>query len=658
MKMIPRILAIALYATSLLTSARAASTPVSGLPAASSVTSANLTIVVDTSEPNPALQTKKATINQLVDGLPAASAGAKGTMSAADKTKLDASTASATVSTLAARDSSGNTAFNLVTMAQGTVTNPPLNANDIANKGYVDSAAAGLSVKAPCKAATTANVTLAGGTPTVVDGITLLVNDRVLVWNQTDAKENGLYYVSVLGSGANGTWVRTTDADTGAELVTGSYTFVTQGTVSGNSSYVMTTAGTIVIGTSNIVWTLYTQVTNILAANIIGQLISSQIADAAISTAKFASGITPVEVLGTLPTSSNFAGRTVFLTSDAKLYRYDGAAFISTTAAGDVTGQITTTQITDSSVTTAKVAAGAITATQIAADTITAGQIAAGAVNTSELAANAVTAAKILAGSITTTQIAASTILGGNIAAGTITASNLSVSTLSAITANLGTITAGTITGVSITTTTGAIGGFTLGSNSFSSGSGVNSVLLESTLIGPTFRLGASSGTAALIGSAGNFQVRNNSGTSALTLDGTGGSGLLTIRNSSGTITLTLTGSSGNVSATTGTFSGAVSMGALTATTGSFSSTVGMTALTATTGTFSGAVSASSYGAVSATTGSFSSNITAGARIQPSSGTWTPSLFDSAHDIQYQWDGSDLKVRIDNSVVLTVSTTP
>jgi hypothetical protein len=594
MKTIPRILALALYALSLLTTAHAASTPVSGLPAASSVSSTNLTIVVDTTESNPSLQTKKATINQLVDGLPAASAGAKGTMSAADKTKLDGSTASATASTLVSRDSSANTAFNLVTMVQGTVTNPPLNANDIANKGYVDSAAAGLSVKAPCKAATTANVTLAGGAPTVVDGITLLVNDRVLVWNQTDAKENGLYYVSVLGSGANGTWVRTTDADTGAELVTGSYTFVTQGTVSGNSSYVMTTAGTIVIGTSNIVWTLYTQVTNILAANIIGQLISSQIADAAISTAKFASGITPVEVLGTLPVSSNFAGRTVFLTSDAKLYRYDGASFISTTAAADVTGQITTTQITDSSVTTAKVAAnaitaakiaaGTITANEIAADTITAGQIAAGAINTSELAASAVTAAKILSGSITTTQIAASTILGGNIAAGTITASNLSVSTLSAITANLGTVTAGTISGVSITTTSGAIAGFTLASNSFSSGSGVNSVLLESTLIGPTFRLGASSATAAVVATAGNLQLRNNSGGTAVTLDGTGGSGLITARNSGASVTITLTGSSGNVSATTGTFSGAVSAssyGAVSATTGVFSSTVSTGDLTA-----------------------------------------------------------------------------
>ncbi len=61
------------------------------------------------------------------------------------------------------------------------------------------------------------------------------------------------------------------------------------------------------------------------------------------------------------------------------------------------------------------------------------------------------------------------------------------------------------------------------------------------------------------------------------------------------------------LTATTGTFSGAVSMTALTATTGTFSGAVSMTALTATTGTFSGAVSMT---ALTATTGGFSGIIT------------------------------------------------
>lgn len=605
----------------------ASATPISGLPAASSVGATNLTIVVDLSEPNPNLQTKKANVSQLVDGLPAASSGAKGTMSAADKIKLDAATNSATVSTLVMRDSSGNSAFNNITVVQGTVTNPPLNANDIANKGYVDSAAAGLSVKAPCKAATTANVTLAGGAPTVVDGVTLIANDRVLVWNQTDPKENGLYYVSVLGTGANGTWLRTTDADTGAELVTGSYTFVLGGTISGNSSYVMTTAGTIVIGTSNIVWTLYTQVTNILAANIIGQLVSSQIADAAITTAKFASGITPVEILGTLPVSSNFAGRSVFLTSDSKLYRYNGSSFIASVATTDLSGTIITTQIADNSISTpklqansitaAKIATNTITANEIAADTITAGQIAAGAVNTSELAASAVTAAKILAGSITTTQIAASTILGANIAAGTITASNLSVSTLSAISANLGTITAGTLSAVTITsatlnTPTGNIGGFTIGLTGLSSTTGNyhQSFLAASGGVPPEFTL-------------------QYSGANFASLTETTAGGLLQIGKAGKPTNIQLTGETGVISV------------------GGSSGTSGTLNLYNTSGTAKVAITGSD-GVVTSTE-----------LISNGGDGFTPHMRDDVggHTLSFQWDGSNLKVKIDGSV-LTVTTTP
>lgn len=47
-----------------------------------------------------------------------------------------------------------------------------------------------------------------------IDGVQLATNDRVLIKNQADAKENGIYKVN-----ASGAPTRTTDADTGAELV-------------------------------------------------------------------------------------------------------------------------------------------------------------------------------------------------------------------------------------------------------------------------------------------------------------------------------------------------------------------------------------------------------------------------------------------------------
>jgi hypothetical protein len=50
--------------------------------------------------------------------------------------------------------------------------------------------------------------------------------------------------------------------------------------------------------------------------------LADQIADDIITTAAFAQGITPVEVVDVLPSTNNFAGRTVVLTTDNKLYRY------------------------------------------------------------------------------------------------------------------------------------------------------------------------------------------------------------------------------------------------------------------------------------------------------------------------------------------------
>lgn len=139
---------------------------------------------------------------------------------------------------------------------------------------------------------------------------------------------------------------------------------------------------------------------------------SGWIEDGVISDASFASTIDPV----LLRTAAQLTGaeaaaypnRVAFNTDDKKLYRSDGASWTAAVPATDMTGQITTTQITDlaistpklaaGAVTAAKITAGTITANEIAADTITAGQIAAGAISATELAAGAVTADKLSVG--------------------------------------------------------------------------------------------------------------------------------------------------------------------------------------------------------------------------------------------------------------------
>ncbi len=179
---------------------------------------------------------------------------------------------------------------------------------------------------------------------------------------------------------------------------------------------------------------------------------TGKIAAGAVDTTKFASGITPVEIVSTLPATGNFTGRTVMLTIDGKLYRYT-TTWTAAVPTADLTGQITETQITDSAVSTPKLAAGAVTAAkisagtitsaEIAADTITAGNIAAGAIGASEIAAAAVVAGKIAAGTITSAEIAADTITAGNIAAGAIGASEIAAAAVVAGKIATGAIVAG-----------------------------------------------------------------------------------------------------------------------------------------------------------------------------------------------------------------------
>jgi hypothetical protein len=105
-------------------------------------------------------------------------------------------------------------------------------------------------IKLQCRAATTANITLAGGAPNVANGVTLAANDRILVKNQSTASENGIYYVTTLGTGANGTWTRATDADGAGELLSGMLVTVSEGTVNADSLWMLTTNDPITIGTT------------------------------------------------------------------------------------------------------------------------------------------------------------------------------------------------------------------------------------------------------------------------------------------------------------------------------------------------------------------------------------------------------------------------
>ena len=146
------------------------------------------------------------------------------------------------------------------------------------------------------------------------------------------------------------------------------------------------------------------QIEDVAAAKLTGQVVASQIADASLTTAKFAAGIEPVTVVtGALPGTKST--NTIFRMDDGKTYRWNGSSYVATVPAGDVSGQIVGTQITDGAIATAKLAANAVTAAKIAANTITANEIAAGTITAGQIAAGAIGASQIAAGAITTEKL-------------------------------------------------------------------------------------------------------------------------------------------------------------------------------------------------------------------------------------------------------------
>jgi hypothetical protein len=208
-----------------------------------------------------------------------------------------------------------------------------------------------------------------------------------------------------------------------------------------------------------------------------------------------------IEVLAALPTSGNTEGRMVFLTSDDKLYRYDGSNFIATVPTTDLTGYIAIGQIDvntinaghiqSNAITAGKILAGAIGTSHLAANSITAGTIATNAITSDKILANAIGAGKIAAGVISSTHLASNSILAGNITSGALTMAKMT-STSELVT-----------NGVTVQLGTGAdIGNYTAG-GAYDSGSSskygllaVNSAAGNALGAGTT---GTSSGTSAVV---------------------------------------------------------------------------------------------------------------------------------------------------------------
>ena len=183
-----------------------------------------------------------------------------GTQLDVDNVRIDANTISTTDSNGALILSPDGTAT--VTVPSGYKNRAGFGTNSLATKEYVDSIAQSLDVKASVVAATTANLpgTYSNGAGTItassngaigIDGQNLSLNDRLLVKNQSNAFENGIYTVTTVGSGSTAFVItRSTDTDTAAEITGGTFVFVEQGSVNADNGFVFTHNGEPTLGST------------------------------------------------------------------------------------------------------------------------------------------------------------------------------------------------------------------------------------------------------------------------------------------------------------------------------------------------------------------------------------------------------------------------
>lgn len=136
--------------------------------------------------------------------------------------------------------------MNLIVSSTANITLKIDPAVVLATREYVDSRIleelSKLDIKQSVRAATTTNIALVG--LQVVDGVSLNAGDRVLVKNQTAAKDNGPYVVAV------GAWTRAKDADNNAKVTPNLTVAVEVGATQADTIWQLVTDGPIVVGTT------------------------------------------------------------------------------------------------------------------------------------------------------------------------------------------------------------------------------------------------------------------------------------------------------------------------------------------------------------------------------------------------------------------------
>ena len=183
-----------------------------------------------------------------------------------------------------------------VTLTGGTITGlgDPSASSDAATKNYVDNLVTGLRTRVIARVASTANVIIASGLENgdVIDGVTLVTGNRVLLKNQTTTSQNGLY--TVVASGAAS---RDTEFDIISEIA-GQLILVSEGTTNADLMFLCTTDTSATLGSSAIT---YTQVFPSSGGTV---------TSVGISGSEFTIGSSPVTSSGTITLAVNSIANT------------------------------------------------------------------------------------------------------------------------------------------------------------------------------------------------------------------------------------------------------------------------------------------------------------------------------------------------------------
>lgn len=261
-----------------------------------------------------------------------------------------------------------------------TAVAAPTTGTDVANKAYVDSVAQGLDVKYSCMVATTGalpssvysngtngvGATLTGsanGALGSIDGVSIAATGlRILVKNQANAFENGIYVVTTLGDASTKFVItRASDFNSSANISSGAFTFIEQGTIQSDTGWVLTTDGLITVGTTGLDFAQFAGAGAVIAGN--GLTRSGNTISALLNSG----------ASGNIVPSISITASGLSIKVDNSSISIDGASQLQVKAGGITSGMVAngaigTNQLANSSVVTSKIADANVTAAKLNAD--------------------------------------------------------------------------------------------------------------------------------------------------------------------------------------------------------------------------------------------------------------------------------------------------